>query len=292
MAKQHKRKGGRYDGFRIRTADPVSVLIPFIMPTRTGASNNHYGSINIDIVERYNRQKRAEGYKGFGMLAFFMAAFVRIISQKPRINRFISGSRLYSRDYVEFSLAVKKEKTVEGQETIVKVHCSLTDTAAEVYQKLYDAIFEGKKLDDANSTEKYAKLLFRVPRVVLKFFITMMKVLDYFGKMPKAVHNASPFHTSIFVSDLASIDLPPINHHLYDFGTCSLFFNFGKKYSVDENDLNGETVSVKMIDYSMTMDERICDGFYFSGVLKMFNNIFKNPEQLDLPPEKVVEDVE
>ena len=67
------------------------------------------------------------------------------------------------------------------------------------------------------------------PRILLRFIVSFIKCLDYCGVMPKALNEASPFHGSMFISDLGSVRLPPVSHHLYDFGNLPLFICFGRK---------------------------------------------------------------
>ena len=287
-----RRWGDRYDGRRIRSADPINVVIPFIMPRRTGASNMYYNSLSLNEAEKYIRQKRVEGLKGFGVLTFFLAVYTRVLSQRPGLNRFIAGHRLFARRHIDFCLAVKKEMSVDAQETTIKIRCQPTDTAADVHARLMAAIGEAKATGDSNTTDQYARLLAKIPRVFLKFTISLFKFLDYFGKLPKTLNWVSPFHASLFIADLGSLGLPPVHHHLYDFGNCSMFIIFGAKYKKTEPDAQGNPVTRKMMDYTLTLDERVCDGFYFSGSFKFFNDIFQNPFQLDQPPARVIEDID
>ncbi len=290
--KKRRRFGDRYDGRKLRSLDPLNMVAPFIMPTRTGSSNYYYGTVELDKADPYIRQKRVEGLKGFGLLAFFVAMYVRILSQRPGLNRFVAGRRLFARHHIDINLVIKKDMTLEGQETGVKFRCQPTDTAEDVYRRLVEAVTEGKEQGDSNGVDSYARILKRIPRSFLHFFVWLMTKLDYFGLMPKAINHVSPFHCTLFLADLGSIGLPPVHHHLYDFGTCPMFVIFGRKYKKTVTDKDGSPREVRCVDYTLTLDERVCDGFYFSGVLKMMEDIFKNPAQLDNPPEKVVEDVE
>ena len=55
-----------------------------------------------------------------------------------------------------------------------------------------------------------------------------MFFLDYHGWLPKALMKVSPFHGSMIVTSMGSLGIPAIYHHLYNFGTCSLFVAMGK----------------------------------------------------------------
>jgi hypothetical protein len=289
---RRRRWGDRYDGRRLRAMDPMNIIIPYVMPSRTGAANSFHGRAFVREAERYIRQKRVEGLKGFGMLHFFISLYVRIVSQRPGVNRFISGQRLFARHNIEIVLTVKKELSVSGQETTIKITCLPADTAADIHRRLAEALEEARRAGDSNDVDNLARLLTKAPGFALKGLVWLLKKLDYFGLMPKAFHRASPFHASLFVTDLGSINLPPVHHHLYDFGNCPLFLAFGPKQKDFAVDQTGQVTMRRFLDYSLTLDERICDGFYFSAILRMVEDIFKRPEQLDTPPEAVTEDID
>lgn len=290
--KRKRRLGDRYDGRRIRSMDPMNIVIPYVMKTRSGASNMLYRRADIRNAERYIRRKRVEGLKGFGMLHFFMALYVRVASQWPGVNRFIAGQRLFARHDIEIIVTVKKELSVEGQETTIKVACLPSDTADDIYRRVSEALEEARLEGDSNNMDNMARALTRIPGLLFKIFVWLITKLDYFGRMPKAINRASPFHGSLFIADLGSIGLPPVHHHLYDFGNIPLFLVFGRKEKEVVPGKDGSVSESRFLDYSVTLDERICDGYYFSRVVRMMDDIFKDPDQLDTPPEKVVEDID
>lgn len=287
-----RRFGDRYDGRRIRTLDPLFCIEPYILKSRNTSANMFAGTIDITEADRYIREKRMQGMPGLGILHLFIASYVRILSQRPALNRFISGQKIYARFGILVNLTVKKSLTVDGQETTVKAVLDPSDTIDDVYRKMQEAVQEGKQTGDSNDTDKTARILRHIPGLFLKFLIWLLSVLDYFGILPKALIDISPFHGSIFISDLGSVSLPPVFHHLYDFGNIPVFLCFGPKYRKTFTDKSGHWVEHRYFDFKVTIDERICDGFYFSGVLKLVRDLFEHPQQLDTPPEKVVEDIE
>ena len=111
-----------------------------------------------------------------------------------------------------------------------------------------------------------------------------LRFLDYFGLMPKAIAKVSPFHCSYFITSMGSLGIPPIYHHLYDFGSCPVFFSFGAKRRTYEIDNTGLVRRRQYMDFTFVLDERICDGYYYASALKLLKNILKNPWQLDEVP--------
>jgi len=293
MGTFRKRKfGDRSDGRRLRTLDPFSVMIPFVMKKRTDSSNYFSDSIEVTETERYLRAKRSNGYPGMGLLHMFIASYIRTASQFPGINRFISGQRLYARKDVEFVMVIKKEMRIDSPETSIKINFDLSDTIYDVYRKINEEIKLVKNEGEDTATDNLAKVLMKLPRLVLKFIVRGLEIMDYFGIMPKAILRASPFHGSLLITDLGSIGLPAIYHHLYNFGNMPLFIALGAKRKTRELRPDGIIVDRKYVDYKLVVDERCCDGFYFSQAFRMFRSIVRKPHVLDVPPDVIVEDID
>ena len=286
-----KRLGDRKDGYWLRSLDPYNSITPFIMETRQDSSNFFNDKIEVSAVDRYIRKKRAEGLKGFGFLHVFIASYIRAVSQRPALNRFVSGKRIYARNNIEVIMTIKKEMSSTGTETSIKVVFDKADTITDVYNKISAAVAEVKAQNE-NGTDKVARALMRMPRFFLSFVMWVIKVFDYHGWLPTALVNASPFHGSLVVTDLGSLGIPPVYHHLYDFGNVPIFLAYGAKRRVFELEADGASVERKYIDYTVVTDERICDGFYFAQSFKYLRSYFRNPEQLETPPEQVVAEVE
>lgn len=177
-------------------------------------------------------------------------------------------------------------------ETIIKVHLNPRDTAADVYRKVNTALAEAKEAPLDSSFDNTARALMMVPGVFLKFLVWLLKSLDYFGLLPKFLLEVSPFHGSIFFTSMGSLGIPPIYHHLYDFGNLPVFGAFGCKRRAIEVQEDGTLVQKKYVDFRFTLDERIVDGFYYATFFKHFRRLVMHPELLDTPPEEVQNDID
>ena len=291
--KRKRRFGDRPDGYRLRSLQPMSKVSPYIMPNRSGASVYFHESIEITEAENYIRKKRNQGLKNFGFMHLLLAAYVRVISQRPQANRFLSGQRVYSHgDDIVVNLTIKREMTLEAEETIVKMHFTPTDTADDIYYKLQKLIEENKEVNPDSNFDNTAMIFNYIPGLVLKFAIWFLKLLDYFGLLPKKLIEVSPFHGSMFITSMGSLGVPPVFHHLYDFGNIPVFLSFGAKYKKTELKPDGTPVQKKYIDYNIVCDERICDGFYLASSFKLFKTYFRNPHILDEKPATVAHDVD
>ena len=107
--------------------------------------------------------------------------------------------------------------------------------------------------------------------------MALARFLDRCGLLPRFIIDLSPFHTSMFITNLASINAPSIYHHVYEFGTTSVFVSVGKSAP---NFLSGE-LNKKLIPLKVVMDERICTGHDYTMFNKTFQHFMKNPHLLD-----------
>ncbi len=292
MANNYKRRAGdRVDGRRLRSLNGFYNFIPFIMPARNDALNYYEESFEITNADRWFRKQRVAGYKGMGMLHLLIAAYVRACAYLPGLNRFCVGKRIYARDDIEIVMTVKRNLTIDSTETTIKVVFKPTDTIYDVYNRMNAAIDEIKNSDEENGTEEFANKFAALPRFVISFAIWLLRVADYFGLLPKKLLDVSPFHGSMIITDLGSLGIGPIYHHIYNFGTLPVFVSFGAKRHVHELDRHGNVVDRKYVDGKFVLDERTVDGHYYASVFKIINRIIQDPTVLEVPPAKVNEDI-
>jgi len=291
MSKSKRRFGDRKEGRLLRSLPPFAKFIPYIMPTRIDRCNHYEESFEISEVDRRLRQLRVDGYKGIGILHFLIAAYIRGVSMLPGINRFVAGRRIYARDGVEIVMTVKRSLSVDATETTIKVMFDPSDTIFDVYRKMNEKIEEIKASESNNNTEEVAEILCRAPRFLLRFALLVIRILDYFGWLPEAILNASPFHGSMIITDLGSLRIGPIYHHIYNFGTLPVFIAFGAKRKAYELDKHGQVLERKYVDCKFVLDEGTVDGHYYAQFLQAYRYLFQHPEILEAPPSKVVEDV-
>ncbi|NLV86773.1 MAG: 2-oxo acid dehydrogenase subunit E2 [Clostridiales bacterium] len=286
-----RRLGDRKEGRLLRSYPAYNKFTPFVMKQSNDACNYFEDSIEVTEIDRWIKEKRAEGYKGLGIMHLFLAAYVRTIAFRPGLNRFVSGQRVYARHNIEVVMTVKRSMTDDSEETSIKVLFSPSDTIFDVYRKINEKIDEVKASNDGNGADKFAEAVIKLPRVMLNSVIAFVKALDYFGWVPQSLLDISPFHGSMIITDLGSLGIPPVYHHIYNFGNLPLFIAFGAKRRVVELDSSGQPVARKYIDFKATIDERICDGFYMATSFKYLKHFLRNPHLLESPPERIEQDI-
>ena len=287
-----RRFGDRYDGYRIRKMDPIYQIVPAIMRTRMDSQVFFDYKLDITELEKFVREQRNNGMPNLRMLHIFMTAMLRMMSQFPRLNRFIAGKKVFARNCYSISIAIKRSLSIDDEETTITPEFEPTFTLQDVVNHMETVLKEEvyDKRDEGNDTDMVARILGAIPTFVKAGFVDLMRNLDKIGLMPKFINKVSPFHASMFITDLGSCGIGPIYHHLYEFGTCSVFVAMGKKETEYYIDKDGNTQYRKYINMKVVADERICDGYYYASAMKAMVRLIRHPEKLLTPPDEVVMD--
>lgn len=271
--------GHRSDGKKVKNLEPLFRIIPSIMLERNDAQVYFKQDIPLKTIDEYINKKAEEGIR-MSYMNIIYAGLVRIIKERPKLNRFVMNGTTYQRNKIFVSLSIKKSLTDDGQETVIKIPFDGTENIFEIKEKLDATVEKNKEKETVNKTDKVVKILNLTPNFLILWSIKILRFLDKYGIMPKAIINASPFHTSVFLTNVGSLGIDSIYHHIYNFGTTSLFFSMGKKkksYIYDEDEIKEE----KCITIAFVGDERICDGHYYASSFKQLNKYLKKPELLE-----------
>ena len=290
--KRRRRFGDRNDGRKLRTLLPMHRIMPYIMPRRSDAQNFFAESFDMKNVDSFCRQKVKEGYTNFGFLHVLLAAYLRMTTQFPAVNRFVSGQKIYSRNGFEVVMVVKKSMSSDSPDTCIKVYLDPTDTVDDVYRKFNEVVQSVVGQEENSSFDKLAKIINYIPGLLLRWTVKFLNFLDYFGLLPRFLTKLSPFHGSLIVTSMGSLGIQPVYHHIYDFGNLPVFIAYGKKRTVHSPDAEGNVSTSRIIDIKVVLDERICDGFYFASAFKTLKRYVENPERLTVPPVEVLEDID
>lgn len=270
----------RADGIRLKKANPMYTVAAYIMNKRNDALNMIELNIPVAPLNSYVQRKHKEGVS-FTHLGIVIAAYLRTVVEYPHLNRFIANKKVYARNEFTIGMVVLKPGETDG--TMNKMYFEPTDTVYDVHRKLFAYIDSNRKTGDTNTTDKAVNILLRIPGLI-NFGVAFVKFADRYGLLPKAVINASPFHASMTISNLASIRTNHIYHHCYNFGTTGILITMGNQREVPKSGPDG-IVFERCLPLGVVMDERIASGSYFAMAFKRMKTYLKNPELLEAPPE-------
>ncbi len=273
----------RADGKRLKKIDPMYTVAAHIMNKRYDAMNMITIDIPLDSIQEYLNKKRSEGVN-ISHMALLIAAYLRVVGEFPELNRFFVNKRPYARNEFCVSMVVLKAGQ-HGHGTMAKMYFDLHETITEVNDIINKFVEENRNTPDNNGTEKMIKFLLSVPGV-LTIGVSLFKWMDKHGLLPKKIIDASPFHNSLCISNLASIRTNHIYHHIYEFGTSSVFIVMGNTREVPKRK-GGEIVFEKCMPLGVVMDERIASGTYFAMAFRRLRHYLRNPELLEVKPLEV-----
>ena len=256
-------------------------IFPYLMTKRSDAFV--YYSVTIDMTKSLQFIRRRNMHAGehkYQLFTVIAAALVRTIALKPALNRFVSGHRYWQRRELSFNFVVKQSYSETGAQRNAVVRCEPDMTFEEIAALMRNAVSQARN-DDESREERALAAFFRLPHPLRRLLLNVLRGLDTVGRYPKSLGQIDGLHASAFIANLGSIGLPsPLMHHLYNWGTTSLFVSFGRL----ERSRDGYRESGTM-EFGFTIDERIAEGYYFMRSVKLFQYFLENPHMLEQPPD-------
>ena len=268
----------RPDGTRVKDLPPLVAAIPYIMPKRYDAWNTITENIDEEVIKAFIRDQRRAGVR-LNHMSVIIAAYYKATLENPKLNYFVMNRKIYKRNHFCVSFVIMK-RLPDGSpsETTLKIYLEPEDTVFTVNEKIKSAIEANRDTAQSNSTDRFARFMFSVPGLP-GFVVGLAYFLDKHGLLPRKIIDLSPFHTSLFITNLASIKTSYIHHHCYEFGTTSVFVCMGKPVP----DYMGGDLTRKVMPIGVVMDERICTGYEYAAFYSDFKGYLRDLSQLETP---------
>ena len=278
----------RSDGTLVRdTRDPIGDIMPYIMRGRNESAVYYGKSYCVENMQKYIREQRKKGER-ITVFNIISAACLHTFTRRPNLNRFVAGRRLYQHNSFDILYVVKTALTDEGLESVARVRFDGDDTLSSVRDKMAESVDEIKGTT-GKEDDRFIGMITKLPRFLKRFIVSAARALDFHGMMPKSLMELIPLYSSIFISHMGSIGGDAMFHHLYEFGTTSVFCAIGRIYLKPYRDIRTEEVVwKKTIDLNITLDERICDGYYFIKSLELFDSLLDNPALMEMTPNEAI----
>jgi hypothetical protein len=283
--KRKRRFGDRRDGWWVRDVPGLTTIMMHIMDKRTDAEVFMNDSFDVTELLRYCEEKNA-GHPDYKTTLFhcLLMAVARMVRERPKMNRFIQGRRLYERYDISLAFVAKRRFTDHAEESLMFFTPTDEDTLDSFSYRVAGQVHETRKSEHSTggidaTVDAFAK----IPRLLLMFVIHLIRRLDFWGKNPKALTDGDPNYASVFLTNLGSIRGPAVYHHLNNYGTNSMMIAIGTIRKEERIMPDGSKQLRDVVDIGATLDERIADGFYFVRSLKLVKHICAHPELLDRP---------
>lgn len=285
MAKPQRKRGDRRDGRWVREAPGMQTVMAHLMPCRTDCEVYLHDTLDATELMKFLEKRNAE-HPEFKTTIFhcFLLGLARMVKERPLMNRFIQGHRIYERYDISLSFVCKRRFRDDGGESLMWMVPHEDETIDSWSRRIVGDINEIRKSEHSTGgIDEVLDTFAKIPRLLLIPIIRFVRILDFWGKVPKALSDGDPNYSTILVSNLGSIQCPSVYHHLNNYGTNSIMITLGTVHKEPVLQPDGSCQLRDLVDVGATLDERIGDGFYFARSLKLVKYIFAHPELLDRP---------
>jgi len=275
----------RPDGTYVRDLPPLRRVVPHVMRTRTESIVYFQQRIEVDGLLAWLDATNADRSRGERVTLFhvFLTSIARTMRLRPETNRFVAGRRTYQREDISISFVVKQGMSDEAEESEARIVLTGAESVEDVRRLVDDVVHRERAAVERGGDDRLVDFFSSWPRPVLAGVAGGIRWLDYHNLVPRALVEAIPLYTSVYVVHAGSIGIDPPFHHLYEMGTASAFVSIGKVAPQPVVDASGAVVARRCLDVVYTLDERAADGFYFAKTAEVIRRLVSEPDLLADP---------
>lgn len=276
----------RKDGTLLKKLPLFRKLNPYLMKTRTESTIFIPYHIDVTNALAYIDKMEKKLNKKISIFNILLAAVVRTFALRPKLNRFVSGTKIYQRNEIVLSFIAKKQLTDHAKETNVKMRFSPYETIFSIIDKLEAELQLAKSEDEEYYQDKEVNTFGKLPGFILRFLIWIFRKLDKHNLAPFSMIKNDPLYCSAYLTNMGSVGMPlGPHHHLFEWGTASIFLSFSEHTKRPVINDDGEIVVRDVLDMIVSWDDRIADGLYGNRCAHYIIDYVKHPERLEKPPE-------
>jgi hypothetical protein len=278
----------RRDGKRVKDLDSFGAVLPYVMRSRNEAAVYFSKDIDVEGACRYALPSQGDAHDGegspkLGLFGIAIAAAVRTIALKPRLNRFVHGRAVYQRNEISVSFAAKNKPGRDGSEANAKVVFEPTDGLSVALGRIERGIRDATE-GPPSAEERRVAMAHRLP-LGKAIATSCFRLLDRVNLPPPATARADPLFASVYFANLGSVGLDTPFHHLYDWGTASIYVVMGRTFQKDVARPSGGSSPRHFVNFKITVDERIAESLYYAHAISLFQRLVGHPELLEREPD-------
>lgn len=285
MSEYKRQRGDRRDGRWVHDVPGLQSIMAHLMPNRTDCEVYLHESFDVTELLKFI-EKKNEQHPEYKTTLFhcFLFSVAKMIKERPAMNRFIQGRRMYERFDISLSFVCKRRFADKSDEALMVLVPQEQQTIDDITKQIVDYVSETRKSEHSTGgVDALLDNLAKLPRPLLMLITKIVRVMDFWGIAPASLTEGDPNFTSVLFSNLGSIKGPDVYHHLNNYGTNSIMVTIGTLRKEERIMDDGSRCIRDVVDIGATLDERIGDGFYFVRSLKLVKHIFAHPELLDMP---------
>jgi hypothetical protein len=266
--------GRRPDATLVRDLSATRRFMPILSPRRNDNLVWFELEVEVERALAWARERSAGRDPGRPITLFhvILAALARILDERPRLNRFTAGGRLWQRDGIWLTFSAKMRFDEDAPLLTVKRRVDPALPVEKMVDALLDSLASGRR-GEATTSDREVTGLLALPPLLARLLVRLADVADSFGLLPRAMLDADPLNASVFVANLGSVGLEAGYHHLWEHGNCPIFCVIGR--------VKPGRTGARVVTLKFTYDERIEDGLYCARALDRLRELIERPETLD-----------
>jgi hypothetical protein len=265
----------RFDGQVVKDLSPVRKMIPYLMKGRNEAVVYYEQDLDLTKTLPFVAEWNGKHEQKLTLFHVVLAALGKTLFERPGLNRFVSGGRIYQRKGVQISFAAKKKFDDAAPLATIKLEMKPGEPLAQLVDRIYQSVGEGRS-DKERAVDKEVRWILYLPHFLVSLLVTFFMWLDKWNLAPAAMLKNDPMYASLFCANLGSVGIDKATHHLYEYGNCSLFAALGV-IRKDVVVVDGRPEVHDMVRIRYSFDERINDGFYCASSLGIVKASVEDP---------------
>ena len=286
MAETYKRRwGDRRDGKWLRDIPGLQSIMAHLWPNRTDREVCVFDKLDATELVKYLAEKNST-HPDYKTTIFhcYLYGVAKMLNERPKMNRFIAGRRFYEHNEISLSFVAKRRFEDHSEESLMYFVPEENETLDSFSYKISGVVHKMREHENTvggidGVLDSFAKL----PRIFLILIVRIVRWMDFWGIVPRALTEGDPNYSSVLASNLGSIKAPTVYHHLNNYGTLSIMTTLGELHKEEVVMPDGSKEIRDIVEFSATFDESIADGFYYTRSLKLLKHIFLNPQLFDAP---------
>ncbi len=263
----------RPDGDPIPNLSRMRRFMPFISPRRNESLVLHSTEILLDRAFEFLEERNADRDEDRKITLFhlYLRSCQIALHTRSGVNRFVAGGRLWQRNHAAITFSAKQEMLDGAPMITVKRIFPEHESLDEMVDAIRADLLARRRGRETRS-DKEMKFALQMPPTVVRLGVWAMHRANMWGLLSRKMIDDDPLFTSLFIANLGSVGLEAGYHHLWEYGTCSLFGVIG---AIRER-ADGQRAMT--VNYSY--DERIEDGLYAAITLDVIKEGVESPEKL------------
>jgi len=265
----------RPDGDLCRDLPPVRRIMPYLMRGRNESAVYHETLFDISRARRWLKAYNRAHAQRATLFHLFLYACARGLHLRPGLNRFVAGQHIYQRREVSISFTAKPEMTDAAPIVTVKVVFPQDEPFETAVRRIVEAV-QAACSGPARPVDVEVASVMKLPGFLVRLLVGLERLLDRWNLLPASLIRNDPMYASLFLANLGSVGLSDTFHHLYEYGTVSLFgvLSSPRRTAVAEGD---GVVLKEGLQVRWTFDERINDAHYCAASLRLVQDILEDP---------------